>query len=167
MLNELNSRKEKIFDNLNKLEKQPQNLAVLKGQAIENIKSAEKEKINIEKDLAKAEEIFNQHNLGLKNIQEQMMLIREKRATSIATLEGLKKRKLDLLERINQELNLDESSLFNFSNLTNKDSLPDSLMQEEQLDAKKREREKLGSVNLRADEETNLYEKEIKKNGTR
>ena len=163
MLNELNSRKEKIFDNLNKLEKQPQNLAVLKGQAIENIKSAEKEKINIEKDLAKAEEIFNRHNLSLKNIQEQMMLIREKRASSIATLEGLKKRRLDLLERINQELNLDESSLFNFSNLTNKDSLPDSLMQEEQLDAKKREREKLGSVNLRADEETAKYEVEIKK----
>ena len=165
MLNELNLRKEKILDNLNKLEKQPQNLAVSKGQAIESIKSAEKEKINIENELNKAEEIFNQHNHGLKNIQEQMMLIREKRATSIATLEGLKKRRLDLLERIDQELNLNESSLFDFSNLTSKDNLPDSLMQEEQLDAKKREREKLGSVNLRADEETNQYEKEIKKMG--
>ena len=165
MLNELNLRKEKILDNLNKLEKQPQNLAVSKGQAIESIKSAEKEKINIENELNKAEEIFNQHNHGLKNIQEQMMLIREKRATSVATLEGLKKRRLDLLERIDQELNLNESSLFDFSNLTSKDNLPDSLMQEEQLDAKKREREKLGSVNLRADEETNLYEKEIKKMG--
>ena len=165
MLNELNLRKEKILDNLNKLEKQPQNLAVSKGQAIENIKSAEKEKINIENELNKAEEIFNQHNHGLKNIQEQMMLIREKRATSVATLEGLKKRRLDLLERIDQELNLNESSLFDFSNLTSKDNLPDSLMQEEQLDAKKREREKLGSVNLRADEETNQYEKEIKKMG--
>jgi len=165
MLNELNLRKEKILDNLNKLEKQPQNLAVSKGQAIESIKSAEKEKINIENELNKAEEIFNHHNHGLKNIQEQMMLIREKRATSVATLEGLKKRKLDLLERIDQELNLNESSLFDFSNLTSKDNLPDSLMQEEQLDAKKREREKLGSVNLRADEETNQYEKEIKKMG--
>jgi len=165
MLNELNLRKEKILDNLNKLEKQPQNLAVSKGQAIESIKSAEKEKINIENELNKAEEIFNQHNHGLKNIQEQMMLIREKRATSVATLEGLKKRRLDLLERIDQELNLNESSLFDFSNLTSKDNLPDSLMQEEQLDAKKREREKLGSVNLRADEETNQYEKEIKKMG--
>ena len=76
-----------------------------------------------------------------------------------------KKRRLDLLERIDQELNLNESSLFDFSNLTSKDNLPDSLMQEEQLDAKKREREKLGSVNLRADEETNQYEKEIKKIG--
>ena len=165
MLNELNLRKEKILDNLSKLEKQPQNLAVSKGQAIESIKSAEKEKINIENELNKAEEIFNQHNHGLKNIQEQMMLIREKRATSVATLEGLKKRRLDLLERIDQELNLNESSLFDFSNLTSKDNLPDSLMQEEQLDAKKREREKLGSVNLRADEETNQYEKEIKKMG--
>ena len=165
MLSELNLRKGKILDNLNKLEKQPQNLAVSKGQAIESIKSAEKEKINIENELNKAEEIFNQHNHGLKNIQEQMMLIREKRATSVATLEGLKKRRLDLLERIDQELNLNESSLFDFSNLTSKDNLPDSLMQEEQLDAKKREREKLGSVNLRADEETNQYEKEIKKMG--
>ena len=165
MLSELNLRKGKILDNLNKLEKQPQNLAVSKGQAIESIKSAEKEKINIENELNNAEEIFNQHNHGLKNIQEQMMLIREKRATSVATLEGLKKRRLDLLERIDQELNLNESSLFDFSNLTSKDNLPDSLMQEEQLDAKKREREKLGSVNLRADEETNQYEKEIKKMG--
>ena len=117
MLSELNSRKEKILGNLNKLEKQPQNIAVLKGQAIENIKSAEKEKIIIESDLIKAEEIFNQHNLGLKNIQEQMMLIREKRATSIATLTGLKKRRLDLLERIDQELNLNETNLFNSSNI--------------------------------------------------
>jgi len=41
--------------------------------------------------------------------------------------------------------------------------LPDAVTQEELLDAKKRERDKLGSVNLRADEETNLYVDEIKK----
>ena len=94
MLNELNSRKEKISNNLNQLEKQPQNLAISKGQTIENIKSTEKEKINIENELDKAEEIFNRHNHNLKNIQEQMMLIREKRATSVATLDGLKKKKI-------------------------------------------------------------------------
>ena len=163
MLSELNSRKEKILDNLNQLKKQPQSLAVLKGQAIENIKTGEKEKIDIGNELIKAEEIFNQHNNNFGNTQEKMMLIREKRATSVATLEGLKKRRLDLLERIDQELSLNETNLFNFSNLVEKDILPDSLAQEEKLDAKKREREKLGSVNLRADEETNLYEKEIKK----
>tara|TARA_B100001996_G_scaffold217231_1_gene166995 strand:- start:365 stop:1330 length:966 start_codon:yes stop_codon:yes gene_type:complete len=136
---------------------------VSRGQSIENIKSAEKEKTDIESELNKAEEVFNQHNNNLKNVQEKMMLIREKRARSIATLEGLKKRRLDLLERIDQDLNLTEFNIFQSSDLFNNENLPDSLSQEEKLDKRKREREKLGSVNLRADEETNQYEKEIKK----
>ena len=163
MLIELNSRKDKIFKNLKVLEKQPQNLAVSKGQIIENIKSTEKEKTEIENELKNAEDVFNSHNNSLKNTQEKMMIIREKRATSVANLEGLKKRKTDLLDRIYEELNLNEENLFNSSNLIEKENLPDTLQQEELLDAKKRIREKLGSVNLRADEETNQYENEIKK----
>ncbi len=163
MLIELNSRKDKIFKNLKVLEKQPQNLAVSKGQIIENIKSTEKEKTEIENELKNAEDVFNSHNNSLKNTQEKMMIIREKRATSVANLEGLKKRKTDLLDRIYEELNLNEENLFNSSNLVEKENLPDTLQQEELLDAKKRIREKLGSVNLRADEETNQYENEIKK----
>ena len=45
------------------------------------------------------------------------------------------------------------------------EEFPDTVTQEELLDKKKREREKLGSVNLIADEETSKYEDEIKKNG--
>ena len=41
--------------------------------------------------------------------------------------------------------------------------MPNSTIQEDALDKKKNEREKLGSVNLRADEETSKYEIEIKK----
>ena len=43
------------------------------------------------------------------------------------------------------------------------DDYLNSTDQEDALDEKKREREKLGSVNLRADEETSKYEVEIKK----
>ena len=43
------------------------------------------------------------------------------------------------------------------------EEFPDSVSQEELLDQKKRQRDKLGSVNLRADEETSKYEIEIKK----
>ena len=60
-------------------------------------------------------------------------------------------------------MNLKEENLLNFSNLEVEDKFPDAVTQEELLDAKKREREKLGSVNLRADEETSKYEIEIKK----
>jgi len=53
--------------------------------------------------------------------------------------------------------------LLNSSNLFGKDTLPEILDQEEALDAKKRERDKLGSVNLRADEETKQSKMEITK----
>ena len=43
------------------------------------------------------------------------------------------------------------------------EEFPDAVTQEELLDAKKRIREKLGSVNLRADEETKKYQDDIKK----
>ena len=163
MLKELKTRKDKIYEKTQEIEKKPQSLAIQKGQLIENIKSTEKEKIEIEEKIKKVEEIFNEHNNNLKYTQEKMMLIREKKASSAATLEGLKRRKLDLLDRINEELNLNENNLFDFSDLVKNEKLPESLDQEEKLDAKKRERERLGSVNLRADVETNKYEAEIKK----
>ena len=92
-----------------------------------------------------------------------MIQIRERRASSSATIGGLKQRRNDLLERIVTELNLNEKNLLEFSSLDKLDNLPDAVEQEELLDSKKREREKLGSVNLRADEETAKYEVEIKK----
>ena len=60
-------------------------------------------------------------------------------------------------------MSLDENNILENSNLNGVEELPDSITQEETLDGKKREREKLGSVNLRADEETNKYQIEIKK----
>ena len=67
------------------------------------------------------------------------------------------------MERVETELNLFENNILEFSNLNHIENLPDAVTQEEELDKKKREREKLGSVNLRADEETSKYEIEIKK----
>jgi len=96
-------------------------------------------------------------------MQEKIMLAREKRASASATAEGLKNRKRDLLEHIKSDLNLNEANLLNSSNLAGKDTFPDALEQEEALDAKKRERDKLGSVNLRAEEETELSKIEIAK----
>ena len=78
-------------------------------------------------------------------------------------MKGLNKRKSDLLDRINSELNLSEENILENSNLNGIEELPDAVDQEDDLDKKKQEREKLGSVNLKADEETSKYEDEIKK----
>ena len=52
-------------------------------------------------------------------------------------MKELDKRRFDLLDRINNELQLNEVNLFNFSNLSDQEDLPDSLTAEELLDEKK------------------------------
>jgi len=145
-MNELKIRKEKIAQNLINLEKLPENIAVEKGQTLQIIKTTEQEKLKIEEEINNAEVIYEDHNKKLKIVQEKTMFAREKRASASAKAEGLQNRKRDLLEHIESDLKLNESNLFNSSNLFGKDVFSDALGQEEALDAKKRERDKLGSV---------------------
>ena len=53
----------------------------------------------------------------LNEIQEQSIQIRERKASSGATIEGLKKRKNDLVDRVISELNLSENNILENSNL--------------------------------------------------
>jgi len=165
MIAELIDRKKILLNQLNQLEKQPQIQAEKKGQISENLRISEKEKGENEIIIEEIDKKINSLRSELNETQEKMIQIRERKASSGATIEGLKKRKNDLLERVETELNLNENNILEFSNLNKIENLPDAVTQEELLDKKKREREKLGSVNLRADEETGKYESEIKKMG--
>ena len=163
MVNELSERKNKFSSQLEKLENQPKLQAEKKGQISENLRISEEEKGLNEKIINETDEKIENFRTELNNIQEQSIQIRERKASSGATIEGLKKRKSDLIDRINSELNLEEENILENSNLFGVEELPDAVNQEDLLDKKKQEREKLGSVNLKADEETNKYESEIKK----
>jgi len=163
MVKELTDRKNKLLNKLNELERQPEIQAEKKGQTSENLRSSENEKNENEIVIEKMDTRINSLRSELNEIKEKMIQIRERKASSGATIEGLKKRKDDLLERVETELNLNENNILEFSNLNQIENLPDTVTQEEELDEKKRKREKLGSVNLRADEETSKYEIEIKR----
>ena len=163
MVRELIERKNKLSSQLNNLDRQPQAQAEKKGQISEGLRISEKEKIENESIIEETDRRINSLRVELNEIQEKSIQIRERKASSGATIDGLKKRKDDLLDRINTELNLGENNILENSNLYQIGELPDAVTQEETLDEKKRERDKLGSVNLRADEETSKYEIEIKK----
>jgi chromosome segregation protein len=163
MVVELTDRKNKLLSQLNERDQQPKVQAEKKGQITEGLRISEKEKIENEKIVEETDKKINSLRLELNEVQERSIQIRERKASSGATIEGLKKRKDDLLERVNSELNLKEENILENSNLDGVEELPDSTAQEEVLDEKKRKREKLGSVNLRADEETNKFKIEIKK----
>ena len=163
MVAELIERKNKLSDQLKKLENQPRVQAERKGQISENLRISDKEKVDNDIVIEETDKRIETLRTELNEIQEQSIQIRERKASSGATIEGLQKRKMDLVDRINSELNLTEENILENSNLFGKEDLPDAVNQEDLLDKKKQEREKLGSVNLKADEETNKYETEIKK----
>ena len=163
MIQQLNGRKNSLEIKLTELEKEPQSQAEKKGQISESLRLSEKEKEENQNIIFEIEQKIKTLKNELNNNKEKTIEIRERKASSGATVDGLKKRKDDLLERVQTELNLNENNLLEFSNLDSKDEFPDSVSQEELLDEKKRQREKLGSVNLKADEEQTKYQDEIKK----
>ena len=163
MVAELTERKNRLNLQLEKLDNQPKLQAEKKGQISEGLRISEQEKVENETVINSTDQKIESLRSQLNEIQEQSIQIRERKASSGATIEGLKKRKNDLVDRIYSELNLTENNILENSNLFGTEEIPDAVNQEDLLDKKKQERERLGSVNLKADEETNKYENEIKK----
>ncbi len=163
MVLELTERKNKLTTQLKELDNQPSVQAERKGQISENLRISDKEKIDNDEIIKETDQKIETLRAKLNEIQEQSIQIRERKASSGATIEGLQKRKSDLLDRISSELSLTEENILENSNLNGVEELPNAVDQEDSLDKKKQERERLGSVNLKADEETSKYEDEIKK----
>ncbi len=163
MVSELLERKKKLNSQSDNLENQPKIQAEKKGQISENLRISSQEKDDNEKIINETDNEIENLRAQLNEIQEQSIQIRERKASSGATIEGLKKRKNDLIDRIGSELNLTEENILENSNLNGIEELPNHVDQEDLLDKKKQAREKLGSVNLKADEETSKYEEEINK----
>ena len=163
MSKDLLERVNKIKIDLENISKLPEAIATKKGQLMQDTSSTDKEKQNLLTELSKSEEEYQIKNKELKQIEQKMMTARENKARSGATLEGLEKRKNDLVDNIRSDLNINIKDLLVYSDLKNQENFPNVIEQEDKLDAKKNEREKLGSVNLRADQETDQYKTTIKK----
>ena len=163
MSKELDERINKVRTDLENIAKLPEQVAIKKGQLIQNTTNTESKKQELSDELAGSEEEYQEINKELKTVERKMMTARENKARSGATLEGLENRKKDLINTLKIDLNIDENNLLENSDLKNVEDLPNVVEQEDKLDSKKNERGRLGSVNLRADEETKQYKVEIKK----
>ena len=166
MTSELTDRKNKLLVELNDNQKNPERIATSKGQNLQNLENTKKINEEIEDELIEAEKKYNAINQNLKEIQLKLSGLKENKARNEATIEGMENRKKDLLYLIKNELHIDgENSILPQSDLS--DLSPDNFptIEEQSLKAEKikKQRESLGSVNLRADEETKKYETEIKK----
>ena len=166
MIAELNDRKEKIQIEINENQRNPQKIATQKGQNIQNLENTKKRNDELAEELVEAEKKYNLINQNIKEINEKLSFLRENKARNEATIEGIENRKKDLVYSMKNELGIDnENILLSISDLSevSENDFPSAEAQQEKIIKIKKDREALGSVNLRADEETKKYEEEIKK----
>tara|TARA_B100000963_G_scaffold145938_1_gene127136 strand:- start:346 stop:2790 length:2445 start_codon:yes stop_codon:yes gene_type:complete len=166
MKSELSMRKSKVQLELSENQKNPERIATSKGQNLQNLENTKKRNEEIEHELAESEKKYEKINQNIKEIQQKLSELKENRARNEATIEGIENRKKDLLFSLKSELRIDnEESILSQSDLNdispeNFPSLDEQMQKSEKI---KKQRDSLGSVNLRADEETKKYETEIKK----
>ena len=163
MINDLQERKKKINYEMRENQKNPEIIATTKGQNIQNLENTKKRTEELEEELSSVENRFEKINSNIKDVQEKLSNLRENKARNEATLEGIATRKKDLFYSISAELNItDETKLLSMSEL-NTENLPTIDNQILVVEKIKKERESMGTVNLRADIETQKFEDEIKK----
>ncbi len=163
---ELKERKDKISIEIEENQKNPEKIATNKGQNLQNLENTKKRNEELELELNQAEKKYNSINSNLKDINEKLSTLRENKARNEATIDGFNNRKKDLLFSVKNELNIEnENELFSLSdiNILEEKDFPSIGEQEIKIEKIKKQREALGSVNLRADEETQKYQDEIKK----
>ena len=95
MTKELRSRDNKIKSEIEDINKLPETIAIKKGQLMQSTSTTENEKRNLSTELIKAEEKYREINKQLKIVEEKMIVARENKARSGATLQGLEDRKKD------------------------------------------------------------------------
>ena len=166
MISKLIDRKNKIKLEISENQKNPERIATSKGQNLQNLENIKRRNEEIAGELLQAEKKYSAINENLREIQLKLIELKESKARKEATFEGIENRKKDLLYSVKNELNIDsETSLLPQSDLNEieLENFPSIEEQTKKIEQTKKQRESLGSVNLRADEETKKYETEIKK----
>ena len=134
MSNELNERINTVKTDMENIVKLPEQLAEKKGRLMQNISDTESKKQELLNELAGAEGEYLKINKELKAFEQKMMVAREDKARSGATLEGLQNRKKDLVNTLKNDLHIDENNLLDSSDIKNKENLPNVIEQEDKLD---------------------------------
>ena len=164
MILELTDRRKKLSAELEESQKNPEKIAINKGQNLQNLENTKKQSEELESQISEAENKYNLTNEELKSMQEEFAVLRENKARFEATVEGIDQRKMDLIYVVKKELKIENiNNLFSITGFSDPEKLPSIDEQENNLAELKKSREALGSVNLRADLETEKFRVTIKK----
>ena len=164
MILELSERIKNVESELEENQKNPEKIGISKGQNIQNLENTKKQNEDLDIEIKKAEAKYSLINQKIKMVQEKFTVLRENKARLGATIEGIDQRKMDLVYMVKNELKIENiNNLLSLSDISGVEKMPTVEEQEQKLTGIKKNREALGSVNLRADVETEKFRKTIKK----
>jgi len=150
----LEERKGEAEAELQTLEGVPAAIEERRRALLTYISEAETARSQAADELAQAEKVLSETTKHSKEVQHQLGETREERARIDGLVDGARERRAESEERIREVLECEPEAALKQANLEEGAELPDV----EQIDAKlerfKRERESLGGVNLRAEEES-------------
>ena len=149
----LNQREIEANKQLEAAEASPQDLEKSKRILLDQLAIAEKERAETSDKLVTAEQELAKKDQALKAIQDQLAGVRERQIRADAALENAVSRQKDITAHIGERFECAPTQILEKVELDTSDSLPEPTVLEIRLEKLKRERDRMGAVNLRADEE--------------
>lgn len=157
----LEERSQSIASDLTEVQKVPALIEEKRKGLLDRIAEAEIKRSDAGDLLAEAEDHLKTCDANERKTTASLGEARENRARGEAQLEGANERERDVLERIQEVLDAVPEDLVDLAELKDGEVLPTLEKAEHKLDRLKRERENLGGVNLRAEEEANEYQEKL------
>ncbi|MHA7774184.1 chromosome segregation protein SMC [Roseibium sp. M-1] len=149
----LQERREEAEEERAELIEAPEDIEIKRRELFSAIAKAEEEKKARDDRLQQAELDLADVDRAAKAAMEAMAGAREQKIRAEERLEAARERKANLERRIDEDLEVPVTALPEIADLKEGAPLPDPEAMERKLERLKSERERLGGVNLRAEEE--------------
>ncbi|ODA67252.1 Chromosome partition protein Smc [Methyloligella halotolerans] len=149
----LQSREQEIRADLEGISNLPQEIEARRRTLLDSIAEAEKERSAAADALAEADTARREHDKALREVQERLSAARESKARSEARLEAARGKRSDIAHQIREAFDCAPEGCLKIAGLEPKATMPDISQVEAELHKLRGDRERLGAVNLRAEEE--------------
>ena len=157
----LSTRKTDLKTQLDEKRAFPETLQEKRNALLTAMTDAESVRNKAADALSIGETALDQSNKTLRDAQQAQSEAREERARMEALLEGAHERQEEIAERVRETLDCQPDQIMEAGEITEKDLAVDMDAIEKRLERLKRERENLGGVNLRAEEEAAELEEQL------
>jgi chromosome segregation protein len=153
VVEEIVERIEVAREELEELRDAPDNFLLRRRGLLSEIESAEARRRDGADRLAEGEKILAETDRTAREALQALSSARETLAGSQARLEALKARAAEIAQAISDNMQTTPTGLYELAGLTPGEKLPSAEETDSKLSALRMDRERLGAVNLRAEEE--------------